>query len=160
MPRYMMFIRHDEAYRNQPIPQALHEAMSEFVTANLKSGVLIDTAGLQPTSRTTTVRLARRALSVTDGPFAEAKEVIGGYALIEASSRKEAIELATAFMEIHARNWPQFEGACEVRPLDGAESASTASGTAAEGAWAAFTRAFKRVVGKSAGPVQRTLTPG
>ena len=134
MPRFMMFIRHDEDLRNYPIPQALHEEMGEFVTANLKSGVLIDTGGLQPTSRTATVRLSRGALSVTDGPFAEAKEVIGGYALVEARSRKEAIELATTFMEIHRRTWPEFEGACEVRPLDGEESAASASVASADGA--------------------------
>jgi len=132
MPRYMMFIRHREDYRNYPIPRALNDEMGEFVTANLKSGVLIDTGGFQPASRTTTVRLADRKLTVTDGPFTEAKEVIGGYALVDVPSRVEAIELATRFMDIHRRNWPEFEGACEVRPLDGEESAASASAAAAD----------------------------
>jgi hypothetical protein len=59
---------------------------------------------------------------VTDGPFTETKEVVGGYALVQARSTEEATELARKFMDIHRRHWPEFEGACEVRPLDGEES--------------------------------------
>ena len=127
MPRYLMFITHPEEYRDLPIPQPLLDAMGEFVTENLKSGVLIDTAGLQPTSKATRVRLSRGKVTTTDGPFTESKEVIGGYALVEARSRKEAIEFATTFMEIHRIHWPEFEGACEVRPLDAELSPETAS---------------------------------
>jgi hypothetical protein len=130
MPRYLVLIRHSEDYRNQPMPQALLDEMGEFINENLKTGVLIDTAGLQPSSETATVCLSRRKVSVVDGPFTEAKEVIGGYALINARSRKEAIELATAFVDIHRRNWPDFECACEVRPIEGDESASPDSSTA------------------------------
>jgi hypothetical protein len=108
--------------------------MGEFVNENLKSGVLIDTAGLQPTSKGTRVRLSRGRITVTDGPFTETKEVGGGYALLEASSNTEAIDLATKFMDIHRVNWPQFEGACEVRPLEAEESAAPASATASKAA--------------------------
>ena len=55
---------------------------------------------------------------MTDGPFTEAKEVVGGYALIEVKSKEEAREVARPFMEIHLTHWPAFEGECEVRPLD------------------------------------------
>ena len=119
MARYLMLIRHVEDYRNAPIPQALLDEMGAFVTEKLKTGALIDTAGLQPSSKTATIRLARGKVSVTDGPFTEAKEVIGGYALISAHSRAEAIELATAFVELHRRTWPEFECACELRPIEG-----------------------------------------
>jgi len=118
MSRYMMFITHSEDYRNQTVPQALYDAMGEFVNENLKNGVLIETAGLQPTSAGSRVRLSRAKIKVTDGPFTEAKEIIGGYALVEAKSRKEAIDFATKFMDLHRIHWPQFEGACEVRPLE------------------------------------------
>src|SRR5262245_7019273 len=111
MARFLILIRHREEYRNTPIPQVLLDEMGEFVNEKSKTGVLIDTAGLQPTSRTATVRLSRGKVSVTDGPFSEAKEVIGGYALINARSRSEAIEVATAFVEIHRRTWPEFERA-------------------------------------------------
>ena len=121
MSRYMMFITHSEDYRNQTVPPGLYEAMGEFVNENLKSGVLIDTAGLQPTSEGTRVRLTGGKIKVTDGPFTEAKEIVGGYALVEARSKKEAIDLATKFMDIHRVHWPEFEGACEVRPLEASD---------------------------------------
>lgn len=119
MPRYMMFITHREDLRNEDIPQSLLQEMGEFVTEHQKSGALVDTAGLAPTSRARRVRLSRGKLSVTDGPFTEAKEVVGGYALLDAPSIDDATELARTFMDIHRRHWPEFEGACDVRPLDG-----------------------------------------
>ena len=57
-------------------------------------------------------------LSVTDGPFTEAKEVVGGYALVEVKSKEEALQVARQFMELHLVHWPAFEGECEVRPLE------------------------------------------
>ncbi|HTK52220.1 MAG TPA: YciI family protein [Gemmatimonadaceae bacterium] len=122
MARYLMLIRHREDFRNAQIPQPLLDEMGEFVTAKLKTGALIDTAGLQPSSKTATIRLSRGKVSVTDGPFSEAKEVVGGYALIDAHSRAKAIEIATEFVEIHRRTWPEFECACELRPIEGGES--------------------------------------
>ena len=116
--RYMMFIIHTEDYRNQTPPQALYDAMGEFVQENLKSGVLVDTAGLQPTSAGHRVRLSKGKIRVTDGPFTEAKEVVGGYAIVEAKSDEHALEVATKFMDLHRVHWPEFEGTCEVRPLE------------------------------------------
>lgn len=134
MPRYMMFITHSEDLRSESVPQSLHDEMGEFVSENMRKGVLIDTNGLRPTSEATRVRQSRRKLTITDGPFTEAKEVVGGYALVEVGSRQEAIDLATRFMEIHLRHWPEFEGACEVRPIDGEESAAPRSTAASEAA--------------------------
>jgi hypothetical protein len=116
--KYMMFIKHPETHRSQPIPQGLLDAMGEFVTAGFKSGVLKDTAGLKASSEGLRVRLNGGKLRVTDGPFTEAKEVIGGYAIVDVKSRKEALDLATQFMDLHRVHWPAFEGECEVRPLD------------------------------------------
>jgi hypothetical protein len=119
--KYMMFIKHPETSRSQPIPQGLLDAMGEFITAGFKSGVLKDTAGLKATSEGLRVRLNGGKLRVTDGPFTEAKEVIGGYAIVDVKSRKEALDLATQFMDLHRVHWPAFEGECEVRPLDDTE---------------------------------------
>ncbi len=116
--RYLMFIKHAEDYRNTPIPQGLMDAMGTFVGDSMKSGVLLDTAGLRPTVEASRVRLSGGTIKVTDGPFTEAKEVVGGYALIEAKSKAEALEMATEFMELHRIHWPEFEGECEVRPLE------------------------------------------
>ncbi len=116
--RYLMFIKHTEDYRNRPIPQGLMDAMGTFVGDSMKRGVLIDTAGLQPTAQASRVRLSGGKIKVTDGPFTEAKEVVGGYAMIEAKSKAEALEMATEFMELHRIHWPEFEGECEVRPVE------------------------------------------
>lgn len=134
MPRYLMFITHREAYREHPIPQGLLDEMGEFVAENRKSGVLIDTGGLAPTSSSALVRLSRGKVSVTDGPFTETKEVIGGYAFVQVPSMRDAIELATRFMHIHRRHWPEFEGACEVRPVEVEPSPATAATGVSEAA--------------------------
>lgn len=118
--RYMMFIKHTEDYRNKPAPAGLYEAMDEFVGAATKSGAIVDTAGLQPTSEGSKVRLKGGKITVTDGPFTESKEIVGGYALIDAKSKEEALELARKFMDLHRVHWPEFEGECEVRPLEAA----------------------------------------
>ena len=55
---------------------------------------------------------------MTDGPFTEAKEIVGGYALVEVKSRDAALDVARQFMELHRVHWPEFEGECEVRPLE------------------------------------------
>src|SRR5215208_4550952 len=73
--RYMMFISHTEDYRKQTPPQALFDAMDKFVQKSFKSGVLVDTAGLQPTSAGTRLHLSKGKLKITDGPFTESKEV-------------------------------------------------------------------------------------
>src|SRR6185436_14039697 len=116
--RYMMFIKHHENYKMEEVPQSLFAAMGEFVQESFKSGLLVDTAGLQPTSKGKRVRLSGGKLTVTDGPFAESREVVGGYAIVEAKSYEEAMTMATRFMELHRVHWPAFEGECEVRPLE------------------------------------------
>ena len=116
--RYMMFIKHREDYRNQAPRPELMDAMGKFVEEGFKNGTLIDTAGLKPLVDATRVRLSGGKLTTTDGPFAEAKEMIGGYALVEAKSKQEAVDIATKFMELHRVHWPEFEGECEVRPLE------------------------------------------
>jgi hypothetical protein len=116
--KYLMLVKHAESYRGEPIPQALMDAMGEFVTESFKSGVLKDTAGLKPTADGFRVRLSKNQLKVTDGPFTESKEVVGGYALVEVVSKEEALEIARQFMELHRVHWPAFEGESEVRPLE------------------------------------------
>ena len=116
--RYMMFIKHPGDYDISNVPQSLFGAMGEFVEENIKKGVFIDGAGLKPLAKGTRVRLSGGKIKVTDGPFAEAKEVVGGYSLIEAKTHAEAVALATKFMDLHRIHWPEFEGEAEVRPLE------------------------------------------
>ena len=114
----LMLINHSEAQRAQPIPPALMEAMGTFVQQGFRSGVLKDTAGLKSTAEAMKIRQSGGKLHVTDGPFTEAKEVVGGFAMVEVKSMAEAREVARQFMEIHLKHWPEFEGECEVRPLE------------------------------------------
>ena len=116
--KYLMFIKHAEKYRNEKIPAGLNEAMGKLVEEGFKSGILKDTAGLKSTEHGHRVRLSGGKLKVTDGPFTEAKEVIGGYAIFELNSDEEALDNAKKFMDLHRVHWPSFEGECEVRPLE------------------------------------------
>ena len=116
--KYLSFIRHSESYRNTQPPAALMQAMGKFVEEGFKSGVLKDTAGLKSSADGLRIRQTGGKLLVTDGPFTEAKELVGGYALVEVKSKEEARQVARQFMEIHLTHWPEFEGECEVRPLE------------------------------------------
>ena len=116
--RYMMFIKHTEDYRNAQVPASLYEEMGKYIEETTKSGNFVTGAGLQPSSAGTRVRLSSGKITVMDGPFAESKEIVGGYAIMDAKSREEALSLARRFMEIHQKHWPTFEGECEMRPLE------------------------------------------
>ena len=116
--RYMMFIKHTEDYRSADVPASLYEEMGKFIEETTKSGNFLGGAGLQPSSAGARVRLSSGKITVMDGPFAETKEIVGGYAIMEAASRDEALALARRFMELHKENWPAFEGEREVRPFE------------------------------------------
>jgi hypothetical protein len=116
--RYMMFIKHTQDYGNVQAPASLYQAMGQFIEDATKSGQFISGAGLQPTTAGNRVALKKGTITVTDGPFTESKEIVGGYAIIEAKSREEALGLARRFMELHRTHWPTFEGECEVRPFE------------------------------------------
>ena len=115
--KYLTFIRHAESYRKAGPPRALMEAMGQFVQKSLKDGTLVETGGLLPSKEGVRIRLAGGKLTVTDGPFTEMKEVIGGWAILQTDSKAEAIRVATEFMELHRKHWPEFEGESEVRPM-------------------------------------------
>ena len=115
--KYLCFIRHSEKFRETPPPAAMMQAMGTFVEQSMKSGVLVDTGGLLPSSEGARIRLAGGKLTTTDGPFTEAKEVIGGWAILQSDDRAEIMRVSRKFMELHHEFWPAFEGECEVRPM-------------------------------------------
>jgi hypothetical protein len=78
----------------------------------------VSTAGLRPTKEGARVRSRHGKLTTTQGPFTETKEVIGGYAILEAASLAKAIALTEKFLKVHG---PEWDIECEVRPLDGPE---------------------------------------
>ncbi len=115
--KYLTFIRHSESYRSSPPPPALMDAMRGFVERCMRDGTLVETGGLLPSKDGLRVRLAGGKITVTDGPFTETKEIIGGWAILKADSKAEVVRIATEFMELHRKHWPGFEGESEVRPM-------------------------------------------
>lgn len=115
--KYLTFIRHSEDHRDAGPPPALMEAMGAFIEKSMKDGTLVDTGGLLPSKEGVRLRLAGGKLKITDGPFTESKEVIGGWAILDCKTKEEAIRVATEFMELHRKYWPEFEGESEVRPM-------------------------------------------
>ncbi|MEV5278677.1 YciI family protein [Streptomyces sp. NPDC006692] len=106
MPRYLTMVRIDEnnAPAGGPSPE-LMERMGDLIGEMTKAGVLLDTAGLRPSAEGTRVRWNADGLAVTDGPFTESKEVVGGYAIIQAKDQAEAVEWAKRFVQIHEVEW-------------------------------------------------------
>ena len=113
--RFLSMIKVNERSGQKPSERLMAE-MGKLIEEMTRKGVLISTAGLRPTAEGFRVRLSGGKMRVTDGPFTEAKEVIGGFAMIEAKSKAEAIELTKRFLAIHGDEW---ELECEVRALDG-----------------------------------------
>ena len=102
----------------QPTPELL-EAMHKLADREIKAGRMIDMGGLMPLSTGARVSIANGELSVIDGPFVEAKEVIGGYAIFEFQNKEEALASAVEFMQLHKEFMPGWEGTCEVRAFAG-----------------------------------------
>jgi hypothetical protein len=115
--RFLSMIRINERAAQVPGEQLMQD-MGKLIDEMTRDGVLIRTAGLRPTAEGRRVRLHKGQLSTTDGPFTESKEVIGGFAILEAPSMQAATELTKRFLAIHGDAW---EIECEVRQLDGPE---------------------------------------
>jgi len=115
--RYITFVKMAEDVGDAP--PALIEAMGRELGEAFASGSVLDAGGLAGMADTTEIRIAGGQITRTDGPYAEGKEVAGGYAIVEARSREEAIEGARRVIELHAEHWPEWEGAVEVREMFG-----------------------------------------
>ncbi len=117
--RFMMLVKH--AGKSGPPPRELMEEIEKLREEAVKAGTFIESGGLAPIAQSTRVQLSGGQLAVTDGPFAETKEVVGGYAVFELKSKEEAIEGAVRFMELHRKHWPGWEGETEIRQIFGPE---------------------------------------
>ena len=115
--RFLSMIRIDEKTGQKPSERLMTE-MGKLIDEMTREGTLVRTAGLRPTREGKRVRLRKGQLSTVDGPFTETKEVIGGFAILEAASMSEAIELTKRFLRVHGDVW---DIECEVRPIDGPE---------------------------------------
>jgi hypothetical protein len=113
--RFMMMLKSEEGSGPPEGPsQRLMEEMGNLMEEMTKAGILLDTGGLRETAESTQLHWDRGDLTVVDGPFAEAKEVVGGYAIVQAKSREEALEWAKRFVQLHA---DEFTITAEVREI-------------------------------------------
>jgi hypothetical protein len=123
--RYMVFVKMPEDV-GEP-PHALVEAMGNEMHKAFATGMMVDAGGLYPPAQSTEIRLAAGTITTVDGPYAEAKEVVGGYSIIEVRSEEEAVANARVVLELHQAHWPGWEGSVEVRRITGADEGPSAS---------------------------------
>ena len=112
--RFMFIIT--SADTSPPSPEFM-EAMDKLANEEIKAGRMIDTGGLMPMQMGARVALKAGKLNLIDGPFVEAKEMIGGYAIFDMQNKEEAVASAMNFMQMHIDYMPGWEGTCEIRPM-------------------------------------------
>jgi len=114
--RYMIIVKMTEP--SPPPSSEMLAAMGKLNEEMIAAGVLLAAEGLQPSRSGAKVRMQNGKLEVRDGPFAEAKELIGGYAVLEAPSKEAAIALGAEFVQLHIdHGMPDIT--VEVRQIDG-----------------------------------------
>ncbi len=117
--RFMMLVKHAES--SGAPPKELMDAIAKLSEEAVKAGTMVASGGLAPTAASTRVRVSRGQITTTDGPFTEAKEIVGGIAIFDLKSKEEAVEGALRFMELHKKHWPGWEGETEIRQMYGPE---------------------------------------
>ena len=111
--------------RNTPPSQEEMSRMGKLIEDGFKAGWLVATEGCLPSALGARVRRSDGKISVTDGPFTEAKELVGGFAILRTNSKEEAIQLAKQFLQVVG------EGECELRQVYEAGEASCVDKAAA-----------------------------
>jgi hypothetical protein len=112
------------AERNAPPSQEEMDKMGKLIEEGMKAGYLLGTEGCLPSVTGARVRLSNGKVTVTDGPFTESKEIVGGFALLEARSKEEAIQIARDFLRVAG------DGECEIRQLYDAQQNTCAQSAA------------------------------
>jgi hypothetical protein len=113
--RFMIMVRADKNTEANVMPdEKLIAAMAAYHEELAKAGALLDACGLQPSSEGWRIRYAGARRTVTDGPYAESKELIAGYTIIQVKTRQEALEWTRRFPNPHGEGW---DAEIEVRPL-------------------------------------------
>jgi hypothetical protein len=113
--RFMTLVKSAETSTHPP--QALMDAIGRLGAEAAGKGVMVEMGGLLPTAMGARVRLAGGKLTVTEGPFTEAKEVIGGFAVYAVTSKQEALEWTGRFLALHQEHWKGWEGEVELRQM-------------------------------------------
>jgi hypothetical protein len=118
MPRFMGFVKMEEG-QGAP-PQALMDAMDEYIGANAASGVFLDGGGLFGTEDAVNFIVRNGETTRVDGPYAEAKEVVGGWALLQYDTVEEAVAGQEEFAALHAKYWPECSMVATLRQVSDA----------------------------------------
>jgi hypothetical protein len=113
--RFMTLVKYDE--NGTPPPRAYLDALAQFGRAATAAGAMVERGGLQPSGTGSRIRLSNGKVTVTDGPFTEVKELIGGYAIYDVRSKQEAIEWITRFVGLSKEHWPEWECEVEIRQI-------------------------------------------
>lgn len=120
--RFLSMIRVNETSGLVPSEQLMTD-MGTLIEQMTREGTLVSTAGLRPTREGKRVRQRHGRQSITDGPFTETSEVIGGFAILEAPTMDRAVELTKRFLQVHGTEW---DIECEIRQMEGPDLGSEA----------------------------------
>ena len=115
MPRFMGFVRMEEGVGTPP--QELFEAMDKYIAEQAAAGTFLDGGGLYGTEDAVNFVVRKGETTRVDGPYAEAKEVVGGWALLQYDTLEEAIAGQQEFAELHAKHWPECEMVATLRQV-------------------------------------------
>lgn len=117
--RFMMIVKANQEYEaGLPPDPKLLEAIGKLSVEMSEAGILVANGGLLPSAMGARIKVYGKKMLVTDGPFIETRELVGGFAIIEARSREHAIELGKQFMQVHVETLgPSYEGELEVRQM-------------------------------------------
>ncbi|GAA5152500.1 YciI family protein [Nocardioides marinquilinus] len=124
MPRFMGFVRMEENLDTNP-PQALFEAMDAYIGERAANGVFVDGGGLFGTEDAVNYVVRKGEVSRVDGPYAEAKEVVGGWSLLQYDTVEDAIADQKLFAELHAKHWPEITVISTLRQISEAPEEPT-----------------------------------
>jgi len=111
--RFLLLYRTDRKNVEEGVPPSADEVagMDKLMEDMGKAGVLLSTEGLQPSSRGARVRLSRGRITMTNGPFTDAKEIIAGYAVLQVKAMEEAVQWTKRFLDVAG------DGESEIREL-------------------------------------------
>ena len=115
MPRFMGFVRMEEGIGTPP--QALFDAMDVYIGEQAAKGVFLDGGGLYGTEDAVNFVVRQGEVSRVDGPYAEAKEVVGGWAIMQYDTLEEAVADQEVFAELHAKHWPEAKVVATLRQI-------------------------------------------
>jgi len=116
--RFMTLVKSAEKLRSGPPPKELIEAIGKLSEEATRTGAMVGMGGLMPSTAGARVVLSGSGkVTVIDGPFTEAKEVVGGYAIFDVNSKQEAVAWSTRFMDLHKQYWKGWEGEIELRQM-------------------------------------------